>query len=144
VTPHIRPKAICVCRRGGDVLVGRGYDRVKRETFYGPPGGGIEFGERAVDAVRREFREELDAGLVDVALLGVLENIYTYEDTPGHEITFVYEGRLADPALYERDEIVGVENGAEYVACWLPLDHFAAGRPPLYPHGLFAMLRDAW
>jgi ADP-ribose pyrophosphatase YjhB (NUDIX family) len=144
MTPRIRAKAICVCRRGGDVLVGRGHDRVKRETFYGPPGGGIEFGERAADAVRREFLEELDAGLADVALLGVLENIFTYEDVPGHEITFVFEGRLTDPALYDRDEIPGVENGAEYVACWLPLAHFGAGGPPLYPEGLLRLLRRAW
>ena len=141
--PRIRPKAICVCRRGADVLVGRGYDRVKRETYYCPPGGGIEFGERAADAVRREFREELDAELTDVALLGVLENVFTYEDTPGHEIMFVFEGRLTDPALYARDELLGVENGAEYVACWLPLDHFGPGGPPLYPEGLLDLLRAA-
>ena len=143
-SPAIRAKAVCVCRRGGDILVGRAYDRVKRETFYGPPGGGVEFGERAADAVRREFVEELDAELADVALLGVLENIYTYEGVPGHEITFVFEGRLTDPALYERDEIEGVEQGMAYVACWRPLDQFEGGGPPLYPDGLLALLRSAW
>jgi 8-oxo-dGTP pyrophosphatase MutT (NUDIX family) len=141
--PRIRPKAVCVCRRGGDILVGRAYDELRQQLFYVPPGGGIEFGERADDAVRREFVEELGAELADVTLLAVLENIYTYDGVPGHEIAFVFEGRLVDAALYERDEIDGVENGAAYVACWLPLSHFEAGGPSLYPDGLLALLRGA-
>ena len=130
-----------MCRRGDDILVGRAYDRVKRETYYGPPGGGIEFGERAADAVRREFGEELGAELVDLVLLGVIENIFTYEDTPGHEIVFVFEGRLTDAALYAPDEIHGTEEGRAYVACWLPLAGLGPGGPPLYPDGIAAMLQ---
>ena len=113
------------------------------QTFYCPPGGGVEFGERAAEAVRREMLEELGADVADVALLGVLENLFTYESTPGHEIVFVFVARLTDPALEARDELDGIEGDMPYVACWLPLDHFAPGGPPLYPDGLYALLRDA-
>jgi ADP-ribose pyrophosphatase YjhB (NUDIX family) len=139
----IRPKAVCVCRRGGEILVGEAYDAVKGETFYGPPGGGVEFGERAADAVRRELREELGVELDDVVLLGVMENLFTYEGRPGHEITFVFEARLRDPALYACDEIVGIEGKHPCVVRWLPLDHFGPGGPggpPLYPEGLLELL----
>ena len=51
--PGIRPKVVCVFRRGDEILVGSHYDRVKEERFYGPPGGGIEFQEYAADALRR-------------------------------------------------------------------------------------------
>lgn len=142
MTGVIRPKAVCVCRRGDDILVGAAFDSMKSETFYGPPGGGVEFGERAADAVRREMMEELGVRLADVALLTVLENIFTYEGRPGHEICFVFEARLDDAALYEVEEIAGIEsNGLQFIARWMPLDHFAPGGPPLYPEGLYDLLR---
>jgi 8-oxo-dGTP pyrophosphatase MutT (NUDIX family) len=114
---------------------------VKGETYYGPLGGGVEFGERAADAVRREMMEELGAELARVRLLGVLENIFTYEGRPGHEIVFVYRGWFADASLYERDELRWTESdGTEWLARWMPLEHFARGGPPLYPAGVYALL----
>ena len=136
----IRAKAVCVCRRGTDILVGSAYDESKDETYYGPPGGGIEFGERAIAAVRREMLEEFGAELADVTLLGVLENIFTAERQPGHEIVFVFGARLADPTLYQCEAIVGNEDGQRYVAYWLPLDHCGPEGPPLYPDGLRELL----
>ncbi|HET7228387.1 MAG TPA: NUDIX hydrolase [Longimicrobium sp.] len=140
--PHIRPKAVCVVRRGAEILVCGAVDAVKGETFYGPLGGGIEFCEHAADAVCREMMEELGAELADVRLLGVLENIFTYQGRPGHEIVFVFIGRFADASLYERDELRWTESdGTEWRAEWLPLGHFAPGGPPLYPTGIVDLLR---
>lgn len=139
---RIRPKAVCICRRGESILVASAYDSVKQETFYGPPGGGIEFGERAEDAVRREMFEELGVALRDVRLLGVLENIFTYEGASGHEITFVFEASLEDRSLYSRDEIDGIEGKHPFVARWVDLDEFGADGPPLYPQGLLALLKN--
>lgn len=138
--PRIRPKAVCVFRRGDEILVGSHYDEDDRETFYGPPGGGIEFGEYAVDALRREMREELDAELADVELLGVIENVFTHKGGPRHEIAFIYLARFADPSFYAQDEIMGDEGGEPYPVKWMPLAHFAPGGPPLYPTGLYALL----
>jgi len=44
---QIRPLAIYLFRDGDRILVGEGNDPVKRETFYRPLGGGIEFGPDA-------------------------------------------------------------------------------------------------
>jgi ADP-ribose pyrophosphatase YjhB (NUDIX family) len=65
---NIRAKAVCVCRDGDRILVGPGTDAVKGQTFYGPLGGGVEFGERAADAIRREMLEELGVELGEVVL----------------------------------------------------------------------------
>ncbi len=64
-----------------------------------------------------------------------------YEGRPGHEIAFVFEADLADPTLYERDEIEGQESdGIHFSAKWTRLSHFAPGGQPLYPEGLYEML----
>jgi hypothetical protein len=70
--------AVCVFRRGDEILVGSHYDREKDETFHGPPGG---------------------------------------------------------------DEIMGDEGGEPYPVRWMPLARFAPGGPPLYPTGLYDLLR---
>jgi ADP-ribose pyrophosphatase YjhB (NUDIX family) len=64
--------------------------------FLRLPGGGVEFGERADDAVRREFAEELGVTLDDAHLLGIIENIFDRPAKRGHEIVYVYGIRCAE------------------------------------------------
>ncbi len=136
----IRPIAICVCRDGDRILAAEFYDSKKDQTFYRPLGGTIEFGEHGEDTVRREFREEIGAHLLEVHYVGMLENIFTYEGQRGHEIVLVYDGRLSDNSLYEKDFLLGDELGHQFKAVWKRLDEFAPGRPPVYPDGLLALL----
>src|SRR5512140_1651840 len=96
---RIRPLAICLFRNAGRILVFEGFDPVKQQTFYRPLGGGIEFGERAEAAVRREILEEIRAGTASLEYLFTLENIFTFNGEPGHEIVLVFDGRLADEKL---------------------------------------------
>jgi ADP-ribose pyrophosphatase YjhB (NUDIX family) len=137
---HIRPIAICVCQQGGKILVAEGRDSRKGETFYRPLGGTIEFGERGEDTVRREFREEIHADLLDVRFLGTLENIFTWEGMRGHEIVLVYDGTLADQTLLDARVITGDEMGHTFKAIWMRLDDFKPGAPPVYPDGLLDLL----
>ena len=36
---------MAVIERDGKILVGEGHDEVKKEAFYRPLGGGVDFGE---------------------------------------------------------------------------------------------------
>jgi ADP-ribose pyrophosphatase YjhB (NUDIX family) len=74
-TTRIRPIAVCLFRHDNRILVSEGFDTVKQDYYYRPLGGGIEYGEMSSDALVREIREELDAEIENVRLLGVLENI---------------------------------------------------------------------
>jgi ADP-ribose pyrophosphatase YjhB (NUDIX family) len=73
----IRPIAIGIFRRDDQILVGHGHDVLKGEHFCRPPGGAIEFGECAADALRREIREEIHTEIKTPYLLAVLENTFT-------------------------------------------------------------------
>src|SRR5579884_512851 len=143
---RIRAIAICVFRDGDRLLAGEGYDSVKRETFYRPLGGAIEFGERSADTVARELREEIGAETINLRHLGTIENIFTCEGASGREIVQVYAGDLADRSLYECDVIEGHEDGPNgplaFRAVWMPIAGLAAGCAPIYPDGLLDLLRE--
>lgn len=130
-------KAMAVIRRPGDgaLLVGEDADRAGRR-YQRPLGGAVERGERPLDAVRRELREELGLELARVRLLDVLDNVFELDGRPGHELVFLYAADLTDPAGYEIDgrpllDAPGVR------ACWRPP---GAGAPPLVPAGLAGLL----
>jgi ADP-ribose pyrophosphatase YjhB (NUDIX family) len=137
----IRPIAIGVMMHEGRLFVVEGHDPMKNEIFYRPPGGGIEFGERGQETLEREFREEFDAGLAGIRYLGALENIFTCNGKPGHEIVLCYEAKFADPAFYQQETAAGHEdNGQSFQAVWKVLADFQEGRAILYPEGLLDLL----
>jgi ADP-ribose pyrophosphatase YjhB (NUDIX family)/predicted aspartyl protease len=141
VAGYIRPLALVVFRRDdGRILVAPGFDHVKQQRFYRPLGGGIEFGERAEEAARREIREELGAEIDGLHLLGVFENIFTYLGQPGHELAWLYEARFTDPRFYAEDVVIADEEGAKFEVHWVPLDVFERREAPLYPDGMLDLL----
>lgn len=138
----IRPLALCLFRHEGRILVNEAHDAAKDQRFCRPIGGGIEFGETSIAAIVREIREELNAEIVNLRLIGTLENIFTYNGLRGHEIVLVYDGEFADRSLYERPSIPGIEsNGHPFWAEWRNIESFTA-ELPVYPHGLQEMLRS--
>ena len=136
----IRPIAICICRDGDRILVAE--YREKGRIYYRPLGGMIEFGERGEEAIRREFREEINADLTEVRYLGLLENIYAEGGQRAHQIVLVYDGRLSDASLYKKETIQGDELGEPFKAVWKRLDEFGPEKPPVYPDGLLELLGD--
>ena len=135
-------KTMVVIRRprDGAILVsgdidedGSGYER--------PLGGHIEVGERAVEAVRRELREEIGEELQNVRLLDVMENVFTLSGSLGHEIVHVFEADLADPSGYEIEEQVILDDPSGKVRVrWRGVDE---DLPRLVPEGIERFTRDA-
>lgn len=140
---RIRPLAICVFRNNDRILVAEGYDPVKKQSFYRPLGGGIEFGEYSEQTVHRELMEEIGAEIGELKYLGTLENIFIFNGETGHEIVLVYDGVLNESGLYEQAVIEGKEAdiNESFDAVWKNLDEFGEGRSILYPTGLLELLR---
>jgi len=139
----IRPLAICIFRNNDRILVAEGYDPVKKQTFYRPLGGAIEFGETSEETIHRELMEEIGAEVRDLKYLGTLENIFVFNGTPGHEIVQVYDGVLKDSGLYEQAEVEGNEAdvGESFKAVWKKISDFVEGKSTLYPSGLLDLMR---
>ena len=141
---RIRPLALALIRRHDEILVERGRDEKKDETFFRPLGGTIEFGERGAEAIRRELHEELESEIEVSALVATIENHFTWEGKVGHEIILVFECTLNDANLYMLDEWDVDEDtptgGVTHQVASKRVDSFGPGQR-LDPTELIALLR---
>lgn len=94
-------------------------------------GGGVELGETAREAVLREVREELGADVADLAHLSTVESIFRIDGQVGHEVVFLFSGRL-DPAPAPSGATLTESDGSVVPVVWRPVDD--GDEPlPLFP-----------
>ena len=84
-------------------------------------GGSVELGETHRDAIVREVGEELGATIHDLAFLATVENIFRIDDVLGHEVVFLYSGRL-DPSPAVIDATLTESDGTIVPVTWRPFD----------------------
>ena len=140
---RIRVKAICVLRRGTQLLLSFAIDPDTGARYGRPLGGGVELGERAEDAVRREFLEEIGAELTALRQLGVVENLFTWREQLHHEVIFVFAAEFADRELYGRETFVVQEAVCDGPAEWVELSRVLNGDVIVYPPELLPILDEA-
>jgi 8-oxo-dGTP pyrophosphatase MutT (NUDIX family) len=140
----IRVLALALCSDKKKILVFHGKDPETKQPFYRPVGGAIEFGEFAIQAIKREFKEELNATLINVRYLFTLENLFTYNGKIGHEIVLIFDGTLENRSLYGQNLTIVEDdiNQTTYPASWESLEEIQYMKRPLYPDGLMEKLRD--
>ncbi len=96
-------------------------------------GGSVELGETHRDAIRREVREELGAQIDDLEYLAVVESIFNVDGDLGHEIVFLYSGRL-NPAPASTGATMTEGDGSVLPVIWRPIPDQEPALP-LYPGG---------
>ena len=94
----IRTSAMAVIQKNGKILACKGYDEIKGEHFYRLLGGGVDFFEKAEDALLREIKEEIGIDIIIKRRLDVVENLFEFNGKKGHEIIFLFEAEL--PEIY--------------------------------------------
>jgi ADP-ribose pyrophosphatase YjhB (NUDIX family) len=135
---HIRNIAVGLLVRDGYVLAEEYPPIQGHHRFVRAIGGGIEFGERAADAVVREFREEHGVEVTVARLLAVTENLFEMVGVPGHEVVHVFEVSCAElEALPQGARVQALDT--EAWATWYRLADLLAQDPPFYPAGVAAL-----
>ena len=138
----IRPLAICIFKKSESILVAEGYDSVKKDYYYRPIGGGIQYGEKSLAALEREVHEEISAEIMNINYLGTIENIFTFDGELGHEIVVVYEAEFKDETFYDLDTFTGKEDdGSVFTLKWISINEFGSNKLRLVPDGLLGLIR---
>lgn len=141
--PRIRPIALGLIKYQGHIFVSKGYDPVKDQGFYRFLGGGIDFGETSLDALQREFREEIQAELTNIRYLGCLENIFTCRGKPGHELIQLFQCDFVDSKFHNLEKIYPLVEGKNvHDAMWISIDQVQAGNLNLVPESCYRYLYD--
>jgi 8-oxo-dGTP pyrophosphatase MutT (NUDIX family) len=138
----IRVLALALIQQGKRIFVSEGYDPLKQRTFYRALGGGVEFGETSLVALQREFQEEIQAELTHIEYLGCLENLFTYNGKPGHELIQLYRCDFVDEQFYQRDRITFNEGPRQKTALWVEVERFHSGELLLLPDQFFDYLNS--
>ncbi|NRB00717.1 MAG: NUDIX domain-containing protein [Rhodobacteraceae bacterium] len=105
-----------------------------------PLGGGIDFGETAESALRREMTEELGATITQAQRIGVMENHYSHGGKDGHEIVFVYRADFQNTGQADADSFILEDQSFRSRAEWRETEAFRTGADRLLPDGLIEYL----
>lgn len=118
------------------------------DGLWALPGGRVEFGETGEAALRRELAEELSAPIDVGALQWVVENQFTYEGRPHHEVGLYYLASFRDVAFYDvRRTYAGLEEFSgsgvtlHLTFHWVPVAELDRV-PTLKPRFLYQALKE--
>ncbi|WP_131105666.1 NUDIX domain-containing protein [Ornithinimicrobium sufpigmenti] len=136
---RIRVLALALVRhpQTGAYLMTEFIDSARGLVLHRPPGGGIEFGETAQEALRREMREEFATEVEVGERLAVIESLFTFNGAPGHEWAVVHAARLCDDRLLGEGPFPVLDAPTD-VGVWRPWG--GPGLPTLVPPGLADLL----
>lgn len=137
----IRGKVIGLAKHKGRLLVCEVLNDQGMLKGWCPLGGGIEFGETAEVALRREIQEELKS---DIQIIGgpiVIENIFKHHGIQGHEIIFAFSVHFSDSQIYVKNRFPIFEaRGSAHWVEWMEIERFKKGEHILLPPNLLEKL----
>ncbi|MBD2363802.1 NUDIX hydrolase [Anabaena sp. UHCC 0399] len=138
---EIRVIALGLIQDEKRIFVSEGYDPVKQSKFYRALGGGVDFGETSIEALKREFQEEIQADLTNIRYLGCIENIFIYNGRKGHEVIQLYQCDFADSKFYQLESLVFSESEHhQHTALWIDIARFQSSELRLVPEEFFNYL----
>jgi ADP-ribose pyrophosphatase YjhB (NUDIX family) len=113
--------------------------RTESDHFWSLPGGQTGVNEPAIEALKREMREELADEVEVERLLWVVENFFhdQKQDKQFHELGLYFLAHLPlhSSHLIENGSSSGfeMENKSEFIFQWFPQDAAELRKIPIYP-----------
>ncbi|MGG0290610.1 NUDIX hydrolase [Bacillus pacificus] len=108
----------------------------ENESFYRFPGGSIEFGETAKEAIIRELMEEYDLK-IDVQELAVVnEQIFEWNNEKGHHFTLIHWGTVEEIITNE----IRHKEYEDIILIWKNIEELK--EKPTYPEGIVSYLEE--
>lgn len=141
---RIRPIALGLIEHADHVFVSRGEDPKTKERYCRFLGGGIDFGETSQAALMREFKEEIQAELTDIEYITCLDNVFTFNGKPKHELIQLFRARFVDDSFYRLDKAFRlVEGDRTTQAIWLATQQVLTGDYRLVPESCLKFLSSS-
>ena len=132
---EIRPVVLGIAMHNEKILVSKGYDKIKGQTFYRCLGGGIEFLETSQEALKREYKEELGIDIIVEDFCGISENIFTYQGKKAHELILFYNIKIQEKDINEKYHII--DENCEVDAYWINVNEFKNNKKIIYPEQIY-------
>ncbi|TKI10216.1 NUDIX domain-containing protein [Bacillus wiedmannii] len=131
-SPRLRAEVMILNEDHSNVLV----QCDLRETFYRFPGGYIEFGETAKEAIVRELIEEYNLK-IDVQELAVVnEHIFEWDNEKGHHCTLIHRGIVKDRVINE----IRHKEYEDIILIWKSINELK--ERSTYPEGIVSYLEE--
>ncbi|HHT7191540.1 TPA: NUDIX domain-containing protein [Bacillus cereus] len=130
--PKLRAEVMILNEDHSEVLVQCDLSK----TFYRFPGGSIEFGETAQEAVMRELMEEYNLEVFVQELAVVNENIFEWNGEKGHHCTLIHWGIVREVVTNE----IRHKEHEDIILTWKSLDELK--KKPTYPEGIISYLEE--
>lgn len=135
---RVRLRACGLCWNGDSLLVVN-HRFLTRGDFWAPPGGGVEFGQPAQEALVREFREETTVTVTAGGLLFTCEFI----KAPLHAVELFFEAfHVEGEPLLGSDPESATNNQIITAVEYLPYDAILK-IPADERHGIFKLAKSA-
>jgi len=132
---RVRLRVSGLVLRGEEILM-INHKGLYPHDFWAPPGGGVEFGESAINALKREFKEECRCEIEGAEFRFACELV----KPPLHAIELFFEVKLlGTPRLGHDPEIQGNQMLSE--VRFIGFEDLKA-MPSHYLHGIFKMAKN--
>lgn len=122
-------RVAALIKNGNKILV----EKNKDVNYYSLVGGRCKFGEDSIHALIREIKEETGEDVKFIKSIGILENFFIsrYTNSPYHEILLIHELEFINKEIYQKDEIINLEEKNKAKFYWRQISALNKCKPKI-------------
>ena len=122
-------RVAALIKNGNKILV----EKNNAVDYYGLVGGRCKLGEDSIEALIREIKEETGEDVSFIRSVGMLENFFIsrYTNSPYHEILIIHELEFINKEIYQKDEIINLEEECNAKFYWREISSLDKCKPKI-------------